>query len=101
MVGADEALALMVIVLGLALLLVPVVGIPRAVKRLEAARPSTSAVVASCTGVVLAVLAGLSRRLSLFYCLMGAGMNLTWLWLGVQANRRAAARAGASDRNPD
>ena len=96
MLGVQEVLAIVVIVLGLALLLAPVIGIPRAFKRIKTATPSTGAVVLSFGGAVLAVVAGLSRRLSWFYCLLALGMNVTWLWAAVQANRRAAARGAAA-----
>ena len=96
MIGLQEALLLLVVVLALAFFVAPFVGIRRATKRLKTRERSTGAVVLASIGAGVMAVAGVSGRMNWFYCLLAGVLNLAWLWSAISVNRNADRHASRS-----
>lgn len=83
--------AIIAAVLAACLLVVfPVVGIPRALRRVGKLTRSLRGVVFASAGVVVAMLGLASGAMNWFFCLVVAALNGCWLGAAVWANRKAA-----------
>jgi heme O synthase-like polyprenyltransferase len=91
--GLQEQLILGVVFVAVALLVLPLIGIPRAARRLRTKRRSTRAVVASTCATALLAAGTATGVVKPLFGVLGLVLNVTWLCVAVAANRRAGRRA--------
>lgn len=92
-IGSQEGALVAGALLALLLLVAPLVGIRRAVKRMARGERATVPVIAACCAIGLAALGGVLGVLVPLYAVMSGLLNALWLAAALSGNRGRARAA--------